>query len=113
MLSFLHYFVYGFICVCYLFISDGPDNVSLTPNDGQTVDEHGPMNEIICNAQCFPNCTYIWSKQGQSAAVSTANTLSFGSSVPRDYAGIYSCTVTNPATLRNGSVRVTVQVRCK
>ena len=95
-------------------ISDGPDSVSLTPNiKTYTIDEYTALNDITCNADCYPVCTYVWTKQGYSSQMSTTSVLSFGKGVSRNYAGMYTCIATNPRSNRQGSAVLTIHVRCK
>ena len=95
-------------------ISDGPDSVSLTPNNTTyTINEYASLNDITCNADCYPVCTYVWTKQGYSSQMSTTSVLSFEKGVSRNYAGMYKCIATNPGSNRQGSVVLTIHVRCK
>ena len=99
----------------YLFvhISDGPDMVILRPNvTTHTIDEFAALGDIICDAYCYPACTYVWTKQGYSSQLSSS-VLPFGRRVTRNNAGVYTCIATNPGSNRHGSVLLTMHVRCK
>ena len=97
-----------------LVYSYGPDSVSLTPNiKTHTIDEYAAINDIMCNADCYPACTYVWTKEGHSSQMSTTSVLSFGGRVSRNYTGLYTCIATNIGYNRQGSVVLTIHVRCK
>lgn len=96
--------------------SDGPDAVTLNPEgDSHSVDEGGTLDNIVCHADCYPNCTYTWTKKYQKVAVTKNETLPFGSNIRRNYSGEYTCTASNIERqgTPNATATVSINVRCK
>ena len=96
------------VCIC---LADGPDVVTLTPpNDAYTENEGSYLHEIACSADCYPDCTYMWAKDGQT--VSTNSILSLGN-LSKEATGTYVCTVSNPGSSSIANANMVVNVRCK
>ena len=99
-----------------LHYTDGPESISLIPPaSSRTIDEGDDLGSIVCNATCYPECTYVWRKQYQNNSVSTNKVLTIGNNVQRGKAGRYMCTATNPnrAGAPTYTVTLDVHVRCK
>ena len=99
---------------CSLFLVDGPDTVSVTPNHSTHVVNDGEvLDDITCTAECVPSCTYEWKKNG-TESFSTERTLSLGQ-LTRSDSGLYTCSVGNSDTgiQVTKNIDVTVNVRCK
>ncbi|WAR06240.1 HMCN2-like protein [Mya arenaria] len=83
-------------------VSDGPDNVSLSPATANyTVTEGNNLAAITCSATCYPACTYKWSRS--KVIVSSTSTLVL-SKIERRKDGSYICTARNPGS--NGPDKV-------
>ncbi|XP_060580682.1 carcinoembryonic antigen-related cell adhesion molecule 5-like [Ruditapes philippinarum] len=71
----------------------GPDSLKVTNGKSvYTVDEGTRLHDIKCEADCFPACTYKWTKDGQT--IVNTDTLSLGQ-VQKSSAGNYTCRATN------------------
>ncbi|XP_053391544.1 carcinoembryonic antigen-related cell adhesion molecule 5-like, partial [Mercenaria mercenaria] len=74
--------------------------------------EKTTLQDIICSADCYPGCTYTWTKtrQGKTTTVSSTGVLSLGALDPDD-AATYICTAENPG--KSSSPKTTKQVTVK
>lgn len=105
-----------FSLIYFYYTSDGPDDITLTPRgSSHIVNKGGYLDNITCSAQCFPNCTYVWEKQGNQSSVITGNTLRLGNNIQSEVSGIYVCSVTNPERSEKPTNKedVIIYVRCK
>ncbi|XP_053389576.1 hemicentin-1-like isoform X3 [Mercenaria mercenaria] len=85
----------------------GPDasTTTLTPaNTTYTLVENTRLDDIVCAADCYPECNYKWTKP-DNTVVSNNGVLSLGA-LNRNEATTYTCTVTRSQT----TVSVTKQV---
>ncbi|XP_053390451.1 neural cell adhesion molecule 2-like [Mercenaria mercenaria] len=90
-----------------MIVTDGPDTstTTLTPaNTTYTLVENTRLEDIVCAADCYPECQYRWTKP-DNTVVSNNGVLSLGS-LKRNEAATYTCTVTRSRT----TVSVTKQV---
>lgn len=87
----------------------GPENVFLNPNANiHTVNEGEHLNDILCHANCYPNCSYVWQRKNVAGNI-TNNILRLGNNITRDVAGEYICTAINYA--RSGAPYAIVTVK--
>ncbi|XP_060572499.1 hemicentin-1-like [Ruditapes philippinarum] len=88
----------------------GPDSISVT--NGKlvyTVDEETKLHNIKCEADCFPACTYKWTKDNR--IIDNTDTLSLRQ-IQKSSAGNYTCRATNgDMQSRWREKRVTIYVR--
>ncbi|XP_053389575.1 hemicentin-2-like isoform X2 [Mercenaria mercenaria] len=90
-----------------IFVRYGPDasTTTLTPaNTTYTLVENTRLDDIVCAADCYPECNYKWTKP-DNTVVSNNGVLSLGA-LNRNEATTYTCTVTRSQT----TVSVTKQV---
>ncbi|XP_060553987.1 hemicentin-1-like [Ruditapes philippinarum] len=88
----------------------GPDSIKVTNETSvYTLDEGTRFNDIKCEADCFPACTYKWTKYGQN--IGNTHTLSLGQ-LNKSSAGNYTCRATNgDIQTRWKEKKVTIYVR--
>ncbi|XP_060552462.1 hemicentin-1-like isoform X1 [Ruditapes philippinarum] len=88
----------------------GPDSIYVTNGKSvYTVDEGTRLQHIKCEADCFPACTYKWTKDGQN--IGNTETLSLGQ-VQTSSAGNYTCRATNgDSQSRWKEKKVTIYIR--
>lgn len=92
--------------------TDGPDSVSVSPeNSTYVLNESQVITDIVCIAECFPSCSYIWKKN--RTAFTAGSKLSLGN-LTRQNSGVYTCTVGNSDTSIQTTIShdVTVSIRC-
>lgn len=60
-----------------VFFSDPPGRVTISPsNDTFYTKQYGkPLHDITCEADCLPECTYRWLREGYSYSYTTGNNL--------------------------------------
>ncbi|KAG8179757.1 hypothetical protein JTE90_022935 [Oedothorax gibbosus] len=73
--------------------TDPPENIHISLHVLDIIEGETP-EDVICTASAFPPGQYLWTV-GETI-LSRSRVLSFNSSVTRDMAGNYSCTVRNP-----------------
>jgi hypothetical protein len=94
----------------YIFFSDGPNQVIITPStQSYTLKETENLNQIQCTADCIPVCTITW--HGPNLPAGTTSLLNI-QNINRNQAGNYQCTASNDVS-SNTSVVVNVVVQCK
>lgn len=61
----------------WCFFSDPPGRVTISPsNDTFYTKQYGkPLHDITCEADCLPECTYKWYREGYLYSYTTGNNL--------------------------------------
>ncbi|XP_069115250.1 hemicentin-2-like isoform X2 [Argopecten irradians] len=67
-------------------VSLTPPTVTYTPTEGQSIPT------ITCSADCNPDCTYSWTKDGQTYTTGSGLQLT---NIQRGQTGVYRCTASN------------------
>lgn len=76
-------------------ISDGPDRADLNVPENYVITEGDPEGRLTCSSECYPNCSYQWTKD--SAPVGSGGIIQLGTAT-RQQAGNYTCTARNTAS---------------
>ena len=99
------------MCHC---LSDGPDNMILTPPYTQyTANVSTIFRNISCTAMCYPSCSYTWRKQGSVSDLVTTNGVLELEILDKDEAGVYVCTASNIQLAGSATAVFILHVRCK
>ncbi|XP_060604520.1 hemicentin-1-like [Ruditapes philippinarum] len=85
--------------LCHIFqlhVLDGPDSAVLSKRSPHTVTEGDKDEKIECTSDCYPGCSYKWTKHTSSSATTSSRVLQLNT-VLRENAGDYKCISTNTA----------------
>lgn len=98
-------------------LSDPPGSVKITPGNHTfyTKREGKPLHDIICEADCVPECTYWWYREGYLYPYTTGNNLFATNSYYYSGSSRFRCRVSNDirpySNLYSRSITVEVKGR--
>ncbi|XP_053395732.1 multiple epidermal growth factor-like domains protein 6 [Mercenaria mercenaria] len=90
----------------------GPDQLQIIPDKHLTVAVGTEAPLVKCTANCYPPCSFKWTKLIDNATVTQNDTLQLGI-VSFHHNGVYTCTATNkaPEYPKSNSLTFTLEVR--
>ena len=99
-------------------MTDGPYRLVLSPSvTSVNITEGSNLGPIVCSAECYPNCSYIWKHRKRTGDryydIRSSQSLEIYS-ITREQSGKYRCCVNHPND-KSGCNRtdVMVTVLCK
>ncbi|KAJ8311173.1 hypothetical protein KUTeg_011274 [Tegillarca granosa] len=91
---------------------DGPLTATFTPSTtSYSITEQGTIPDITCTADCYPNCNYRWTKDGQVTSHVSDSILSLRN-INRNDTGVYRCTSWNDHGTKDSN-NINVDVKCE
>ena len=103
------------MCLWLYIFTDGPEVVTLIPDNTNVVGVEGHiLHNITCSSDCYPSCRKTWKNATSNKIIETQGNLSLGN-VSRYFTGGYTCTASNQSPYLNTSKTnsINVTIKCK